>query len=313
MVFDNGGTLNVMTLNLLFSEYDKRSQRLKDIASFIARNNIHIVGLQEVVGGRLDEILAFLTRGDSVDTDTAHELKKILKNRHGLNFDLRTAFSNGVPSVLSVYNAVLSRCKIVGREQVKKLPKTPELEIAGREIELGRSVLMTRAYAPGLGYINVYNTHLCADCSNDQRLGQAKAAMKFVNGVEQGLPSKEVLFLGDFNINVPRLPVLSDSPSSKLYRLITGQNDFVDSYARFVNTNNLCIPRRFELGCTYGVSNIADPFGATPTRGRIDYIFGRGPLVVKKSNVVFNPRAKNGGRPPGVSDHSAVVTRYRLP
>ena len=40
-------------------------------------------------------------------------------------------------------------------------------------IPLKRVAMMSRADIPGVGQINVYNTHLCAFCDPEERLGQA--------------------------------------------------------------------------------------------------------------------------------------------
>jgi maltose 6'-phosphate phosphatase len=302
---------------MLFSEYPDRDRRLADIARFIATNKIHVVALQEVVGGELDSILAALFDGSPVDGNTAEELKKVLKNSHGQNYNLATAESNGVSGVLSVYNAVLSRCRIT-TTKVKALPKAPELEIGFLEIELGRSALMTRLRVPGFGFVNLYDTHLCGSCGAAKHLEQTKAALGFINSTQKSLSSGQVLFAGDFNINVSRIP----TDRTKLpapYRLITNRtNGFVDSYARYSRTalasRLFCLPGRVERGCTYGVSSISDPVDPDDNaKQRIDFIFGKGPLVIKESKVFFNPKAKDRATGKSVSDHSGLVTRYGLP
>src|SRR5262245_37861134 len=84
----SAGTLNVLTLNILFSEYPQRSQRLADIADFIAANDIQLIALQEVVGGILDNFVANRLGGDPVDGNTARELRNLLQKK-GIECDLR--------------------------------------------------------------------------------------------------------------------------------------------------------------------------------------------------------------------------------
>jgi len=105
----------------------------------------------------------------------------------------QTAFSNGLPGLYSVSNAILSACEIVGTKLVHRLPRTPELQFNGVQIELGRSVLMVRIRIPGFGGINVYTTHLCGDCSEQDRLEQAQSALGFVQSVEFGKGQLSVL------------------------------------------------------------------------------------------------------------------------
>ncbi len=218
--------------------------------------------------------------------------------------------------MLSVYNAVLSRCQVTAR-RVKTLPKAPEIEIGFLEIELGRSVLMTRLRVPGFGFVNLYDTYLCGSCGVAKQLQQTRAALAFINSTQKSLPSGQVLFAGDFNTNVSRIPT-DPTKLPALYRRITNRaNGFVDSYAQYSRTafgsRFFCLPGRIERGCTYGVSGITDPVDPDDVKQRIDYIFGKGPLVIKESRVFFNPRAKDRPRGPAVSDHSGLVTRYGLP
>lgn len=311
-VLDNRGTLNVLTINILFSEYPQRSQRLDDIAAFIASNNVHIVALQEVVGGALDEFLAATLGGESVEGNTAQELQRILGSTHGVKYNLQTGFATGVPGAFNTFNAVLSRCRFVGSKLVKRLPKVSAIEILGIKIQLGQRVLMTRVAVPGFGQVNVFNAHLCSYCNASDRLTQARSAVRFIKQVQAFRPSSQVLFLGDFNTDVPSLADPLPPETAALYNLIVAKNKFIDSFADFTTRTvgpHFC-DAVSDHGCTRGVSDIVDPINPDAAKERIDYIFGKGPLVIRRSTVVFNPLASDNPQPPGVSDHSAVLTKY---
>ncbi len=118
------GYINVLTVNLLFSEIDDRNDRLKAIAQFAAKNGVDVFLLQEVVNGVL------------VKTDnSARDLRDILRRKHDLNYNIQSAFEIGLPGLLSVANAVLSRCEIL-YSLVQRLPRTPELEFRGQVFEV---------------------------------------------------------------------------------------------------------------------------------------------------------------------------------
>ena len=305
------GTLNALTLNTLFSEYPQRSQRLADIAAFVAENNIQIIALQEVVGGKLDNLVAQRLGGDPVDRNTAQELRNLLLQNHGLECDLRTGFATGVPALYEGSNAVLvCGLQFTGNKILRLLTPADEgIKLAGFTVKLTRSVLMTRLTTES-GSVNIYNTHLCSLCGQQERLTQVTEALTFIDQVESFIPANHVIFLGDFN-SVMGDPVYSQIISSDFtdtFAQIKGISlrNAVDPSCTVVNTVNI-------EGCTIGVSEIPDPlFGFTDPPLRIDYIFARGPWAVEDSTVVFNPKATDG-RVPSVSDHSGVRTLFGLP
>ena len=148
--------LQVLTVNLLFSEVETRDERLERIAAFIADPDgdgttddpVDVILLQESVNGVL------------VGTESsALDLKNILRQGSGLDYELRTAFQVGVPELLSVANATLSLCDI-HLELVKRFSTASEIEFNDLVIKLQRNALMTRLGIPGNGRINIYNTHL---------------------------------------------------------------------------------------------------------------------------------------------------------
>ncbi len=177
------GYINVLTINLLFSEMEYRETRLEEIADFIkekakAGDPIDVVLLQEVVGGALAE-----TSNSSMD------LNKLLAAR-GLSYNLNYQLANGLPGLLSVGNAILSRCEILIKTFMI-LPIITEEVLGDIEVPLRRGVAMSRINIPGFGPIHIYNTHLCSYCDVEERLTQAQVLLKFINTTEALIPGKK--------------------------------------------------------------------------------------------------------------------------
>lgn len=285
--------LTVLTINLLFREIDTRDQRLGAIAEFAAGIPVDVILLQEVVGGAL------------VDTgNSARDLQQMLKAR-GVGYNLRTAFEAGLPGLLALANAVLSRCEI-DFKIVKRLPRASEIQFEDRVIKLGRNVLMTRLDVPGFGKLNVYNTHLCAACTLQEHQTQLQVLLDVVAQVETFFPGDQPHILGgDFNIDRFR----TDPPERGLYDTIVSNAGFTDAYAANRNVEELCAdPAVPDEHCTKGVTEL-DPSGAR----RIDYIFVKTFALnaVRESRVVFNTLVHE--TQPTVSDHAGVVVSLELP
>ena len=299
------GHVNVLTINLLFSEVENREDRLTIIADFMEEQEregepIDLVLLQEVVGGSL-----------SGTVNSTLDLKNLLAER-GLGYNLRYRLANGLPKILTVGNAILSRCKIIFTIS-KTLPFVTEEPFEGFEIPLRRKVMMSRVKIPGFGKINVYNTHLCAFCDPiEERLEQAKVLMDFIKDVENFIwwDKNPVILGGDFNTN------LNIEDDWTVYDLITQDYGFVDTYAKAGECSNdltlSCCQDYGDPGCTFAVST-DNPYAINPFTGepelpkRIDYIFIRGKRIgTKGSFVVFNTH------PHWVSDHSGVLTKINL-
>jgi maltose 6'-phosphate phosphatase len=309
------GVLNVMTVNILFSEIESRTARLERIAQFVrsqfdAADPVDVLLLQEAAGG-------FLVNTEN----SARDLQTLLKTRYGLDYTLRTAYANGVPGLLEVFNATLSRCAITASLWTL-LPPTTEIEFRGQAIPLTRSVLMTRLQVPGVGAVDVYNTHLCANCLSSERLEQAQRLLRFVHHAEALFAGQNPVVLGgDFNTALAP----ADPNAEALYQLITADSQvpFQDSYAAANGAGNplsplWCIRRDdggvdFPEGCTFGVTPMHDPLGGDQAPARIDYLFVHGMSGIGRSRVVFSPYSANPAEQVGVSDHSAVVTGLHVP
>jgi len=300
--------LNILTVNILFSEFEQLEGRLQALASFVITRDIHVVLLQEVVGGLLASHLAAELGNTKLNTNTARKLQRILAEQYGSAYDLSLGFSNGLPGILGVYNAILSRCEILG-SLVRKLPRATEFDLEGHGIKLGRSVLVSQLDLPSVGTIDVYNTHLCSDCSSEDRFAQGDALIRFLLFLEEIIPGQNPVILGgDFNTDL----VDADPKEQALYDMLTDGANLVDSYFQFTNPAApvSCIRTAGGVlrpeGCTIGVSFVDDPFGTSAPK-RIDYLFTRG-LQIAHSEVVFNPKVPGRESQPSVSDHSGVLT-----
>lgn len=293
-------SVKFMTLNLLFSEVDDRNKRLRRIADYVAANHVDVLLLQEVVGGELVN-----TRNSAVD------LRDILRDEHRLKYFSRSAFETGVPNLLSLANAILSRFDIEFSDD-HGLPGVTEEEFMGFDIKLARRVLMTRLVIPGFGEIDVFNTHLCARCNLADREDQLDTVFDFINKFKNnsGAPRPTVLG-GDMNFDL----FYNDGDERFLYERVLAE-EFSDAYADHIiaaaggkeTLETLCEDEKnADQHCTVGVSDL----NGSNAR-RIDYIFARGFGTPLHSQVVFNPNAPNGVSPT-VSDHAAVVVTLKLP
>jgi maltose 6'-phosphate phosphatase len=284
--------LNILTINLLFSETETRDDRLKTIADWVANNSVDVVLLQEVVGG-------FLAGTDN----SAEDLQNILLEEHGISYNLRTAFETGVDGLLSVGNATLSRWE-VELSIVENLPKTSELEWNGIRIKLRRNVLMLRLNIPTVGPIHVYNTHLCAACTIGEQEAQVDELLSDMENTESSIAGENPIILGgDFNIDRYK----KNQGERFLYEKITS-GGFIDAYAAAVSDplDTLCEEENnADEHCTLGVSNL----NGNNAR-RIDYIFSKGFGEVIEGRVIFNTTIAGD---PTVSDHAAVFTILSFP
>jgi maltose 6'-phosphate phosphatase len=295
----DNGELNVMTVNLLFSEIRNRDARLDIIADFVISSEepIDLILLQEVVGGTL-----------SRTANSALDLRNKLAAR-GFNYHLSYRMANGLPGLLTVGNAILSLHDILFTVSAT-LPFESEEIFQGVEIPLKRKVMMSRIDVPGFGDMNVYNTHLCAYCDPGERLEQTKALINFVKTVEWFIPgSNRIILGGDFNIP----DALIGSRFAPEYDLIVS-NGFTDSYAAFHGCDhNQCCDADFSAisGCTYAVAGNPYAFNLFTHEPeepvRIDYIFLKNVSKILSSEVIFN------SDPSWVSDHSPVLTKIALP
>ena len=229
----------------------------------------------------------------------------------GLEYNLRTAFEVGLPGLFYTGNAILSRCEIKFG-LVKRLPRESEIEILDRVIKLPRNVQMARLKIPDFGKFNIYNTHLCAGCTADEREEQLEVLFDFMYAVEKFIPGEDpILLAGDFNID------RFDAEELESYQIITDeeQEGFIDAYAEYFGgpeiLDTLCKDEENpDEHCTVDVTAFDIDDGGNAKR--IDYIFQKGFGRSLESAVFFNPKAPNGGPDDIVSDHAAVLVRVPL-
>lgn len=288
------GRLNVLTINLLYTELKERDLRLERIAAFVQdrapADPVDALLLQEVVGGKL-----------AGTANSSADLQRMLAAR-GLSYNLYYHLANGIPGLLTVGNALLSRCEIV-RTLSRTLPVVTEEPFPGLglEVPLSREAMLARVRLPGYGEVNLFNTHLCAFCDPvSERLPQAEALLSFVSQVQRLLPAPAVMG-GDFNTDL-------ELPDDALVYNRVAAAGFTDSYAALHSCTSCCSAAQGLAGCTYAVPGNPyanqPPFSTGPP-ARIDYIFLNG-LTAGNSTVVFN------SGPDWVSDHSGVFTAVHL-
>ena len=302
------GHINILTFNILFFSEDLTPQeRLVPIANFVETKYtrgypVDVIFIQEAVGGTL-ALNEF--------TNTAKLLKEMLADR-GLDYNLKTAFEVGVPGVFYTGNATLSRCEIK-YSIVKRLPKASEIEILGQVIELPRNVQWTRINVPNFGDIDAYTTHLCANCTVDERGVQLEVLFDFMDTIKNFIPGENPTILaGDFNIDIFRLKGGETfGPEKDLYDMIVDDEGFIDAYAEYFggppHLTDLCDDK--DVHCTVGVT----AFDSVDDKGRrIDYVFQQGFGESEFARVFFNPLV--GGVPADpTSDHAAVSVGLQLP
>ena len=236
-------------------------------------------------------------------TNSALDLQGKL-NARAHDYELHTAFETGLPGLLVVANAVLSRCEI-DFKITKRLPRASELNFQGHDIKLPRNVMMTRINIPGSGKMNIYNTHLCAKCSADELSAQLDVLLPFIDKVEAFFPRDNPVILGgDFNIDRFRVDPFEERP---FYDRVIDAG-FTDAYAMNRPLENLCaVAEQADIHCTVGVSTL----DAGDAARRIDYVFVDKVKGVRESRVVFNTLIDPNQ--PTVSDHAGVFISVALP
>ena len=291
--------LRVLTINLLFSEIKDRPERLGIIADFVRSQSepIDVILLQEVVGGSL-----FGTK------NSAQDLRNLLAAR-GLGYYLNTRVEEGIPGVASEGLAFLSRHKIT-LSIAETLPFVEMVNFQGIKFPLRRIVALNRINIANYGPVNVYNTHLCNNCSPSGRAQQVGTVLNFIKTAEKLIPGDNPIILaGDFNIDL-----FFPNQRPAYNTIIT--NGFIDTYAAANHVGlTCCNPSSGGPCCTLAVPGnpyAIDFLSQLPEYPeRLDYIFAKGkgmtPAHIVSSEVVFN------SPPNWVSDHSAVLTKIRLP
>lgn len=282
------GRLRVLSLNLKFSALAERGRRLDDIAALVARERVELVLLQEVAGGLL-----------AGTASTAADLEHRLRTRHGLGYDRVDRPSTGVPGLLTVGNAILSRCPVAAVE-LTELPEVAELELLGRRWRIGRNLLGARIGFGG-AELAAYTTHLCARCRPEERAGQLEVVLAAIRAASRDGVQPLVLG-GDLNLDLQR----EGGTERPLYARLgaVGLRDSATVTGR--PALELCTAAETpDPTCTVGVA-----VPARPIARRIDYVLAAGPAVPVGHRVVFNPRVDPSQ--PWVSNHAGVLVEFAI-
>lgn len=283
------GHINVLTINILYSDFIGRRERLRELADFVAAQQqagepVDVILLQEVVSGAM-----------VVTPSLSLNLKWMLQSR-GAGYNLRQRPVTGVPGVFMVGNAMLARCQITDFAS-RLLPFVPERPLGGPGIPVLHEVQKIAMDVPGFGQVSAYNTHLCSFCTGDARFRQASRVAMFINNHEDSATSRIIILGGDFNTDLNR------TEDVQVYSLVTYNMGFTDSYAGAHDCASCCSEAEGLAGCTYAVPGNSLAAGEQPQR--IDYIFIMGDYTSFESQVVLNEA-------PWVSDHSGVLTRIGM-
>jgi maltose 6'-phosphate phosphatase len=299
----SGTYFRILTINLLFSEIKERPERLQIIADFVKKqaDGIDVILLQEVVGGSL-----FQTQ------NSARDLQKLLAaSPGGISYYLNSRIEEGIPGIALEGNAVLSRHKIV-LSLNETLPYVEVVELQGVKIYLRRIITLNRINIANYGKVDVYNTHLCSECSPLGRLTQVDKLLDFIQTIKKVIPGDNPIILGgDFNIDLYPQDQISVAAYNKLIN-----SGFLDTYAAVNGLNfTCCNPVSGGECCTFAL--LGNPYAIDILTHlpefpqRLDYIFAKwkrlGLSDIISSEVVFNKD------PNWVSDHSGVLTTIKLP
>jgi maltose 6'-phosphate phosphatase len=310
------GKLNMLTLNVLYDAPAAiRQKAWTDITEFAVSHKVHVLLLQEVVLSDVDRIQKLLGTSDS-----ARDLQRLLNERSSEPYELRVAWETGVPLVLTIANAILSRCDIT-RHFWGFLPIESEEAFEGIDFLVTRNVQVAQLSLPGYGTLHLYNTHLCSACSVESLQRQVQSMLNFVDSVEARSAGTHLVLGGDLNLDFTKGP-----PEQAVYELIT-RAGFRDVYAEYRLAQfgdalpSLCGNGVADVHCTDGVSPIRG-LTAQLTGGefgrpaRIDYLFLDGADTVSLSRVVFNPGNAATGpinpTEPPISDHSGLFAEITL-
>ena len=284
------GYLNVLTLNLLYSDFKNRENRFQIIVDFIEQraqqeDPIDIILLQEVVGGFL-----------SGTENSSHDLKQLLVDKD-INYNLIYVPVNNQLGILTEGIAILSRCKILFT-LAKTFKPAWENPSEGLDIPLRRKVIMGRLHIPGVGNLNVFNTHLCAFCDPENRSIMIAELLDFLVKVDKLIWWRKdpAIVGGDFNID------RETQEGQEFYEDILNIG-FDDTYAVANDCESCCSAEEGYQGCTYSVSG--NPYTNDPPV-RIDYIFTRDVQVLESTTLFTSD-------PDWASDHSGVLSKISIP
>ncbi|MBI4819203.1 MAG: hypothetical protein HY791_23225 [Deltaproteobacteria bacterium] len=273
-------TLTVVTLNThSFQEGADSLAKLDQIGEGLASLGADLVGLNEVMSGTF---WAYDFNGASYDG--AAIIASTLERSSGTRWHLyRHGFAHWADGE-EMANVILSRFPIIESEH-RALTTTDAWPGPAEQ----RSVSYARVDVPGLGLVNFFVTHAALAGSSDTPT-QIREIRQFM--VDEFRHDEALdLLVGDLNTasTSPTYTTWLDEPPFHL----------IDTYAR-------ANPRGFEDATIFDAEL------------RIDYVLaGEGSALIEgssrfSSQLAFDGSSHDGLTLPIVSDHKAVVTRFRL-
>lgn len=269
--------VKILTLNVMQKASVPRATRFQKIVDFLTAEPAHLLALQELSGGWLDE--------DSTPDSGADLAGMLSKARLPYAYHSETAW--GYPGFLVFKVGVMCRDKILFTASGSTGTPKEGAPFPGR-----KNVIMGGVDIPGFGRINLYSVHVYTPAKEGLET-QIDNLLGLVNKTDAAHPAAASILAGDLNFSVESHP--------GAYQKLVNNNfqGFIDSFAALHCPAD---PRGCATtGPTFGVSG--NPYARKSNPRRIDYIWVRGNKVqIRRSRVVFNT--------PGefVSDHCGVLT-----
>jgi endonuclease/exonuclease/phosphatase family metal-dependent hydrolase len=278
-------SVKILSLNVMQRASEDRVLRFQRIVNFLSTTPVHLLALQELSGGSVD---------DPPNTqDSGADLANMLAVT-GMPYGYYTEANWYEWYVFPQYYVYFK----VGILPRYKMLVTAATSIGtptdGSPLPTRKNVVMVGVDIPGFGRINLYSVNVYTPSAEGIET-QIDNLMQFVNRTDAQNPAVASIVAGDMNFSVDSLP-------TGYQKFI--DHGFIDSYAKadgFADPRNCCTPSD-SSGCTFGVPG--NRFVSSVSPARIDFIFTRGKdIQVKASKVVFN-----GTDTDFVSDHCAVLT-----
>jgi endonuclease/exonuclease/phosphatase family metal-dependent hydrolase len=269
--------IKILTLNVMQKASQPRASRFQKIVDFLTGEQVHLLALQELSGGLIDE---------NSTKDSGADLAAMLAEAH-VPYGYYTEPAFGYPGLLVFKVGVMSRHKMLFTASSSTGTPTEGARFQGR-----KNVVMCGLDIPGFGRLNLYSVHIYTP-SEEGIEAQIDNLVNFAQGLDAKHPAMASIVAGDLNFPVESHP--------RAYQKLIHHNfkGFIDSFAALHCPTDPggCT----KIGPTFGV--LSNPYARRVKPARIDFVLVRGDKVqISQSRVVFNS--------PGnfVSDHCGVLT-----
>jgi endonuclease/exonuclease/phosphatase family metal-dependent hydrolase len=269
--------VKILTLNVMQKASVPRTTRFQKIVDFLTGEPVHLLALQELSGGILDEEA---TRDSGADL--AGMLSKV-----GLPYGYYSESAWGYPGFMVFKVGVMCRAKMLFTASGSTGTPKEGVWSPGR-----KNVVMGGVDIPGFGRINLYSVHVYTPAKEGKE-AQIDNLLGWVDKMDTAHPAAASIVAGDLNFS-------ADSHPRVYQRLVNNKfSGFIDSFGALHCSADprVCT----KTGPTFGV--LGNPYNRRSKPARIDFILVRGEKVqIRQSRVVFNA--------PGefVSDHCGVLT-----